>query len=473
MCKQQVLTTSLILLGVAFIILPLKATCDTDPDTIDLVAKHGWVGTDAWSLHRAKNKENLPGESSCSCEPTNCDAEVTQRSNGVPKEVIYYKQFVKRLFNPHRFREIDSDMMSRTVNIRLKKDQLNRLNELLKQDNDLHELAELVTSLILEANDGFVDSMRDEVLSIYEPIHQQFIHLGHNKTIRFILYCITFLLTAFLISRWSRKSFFVAVVLAALILGFILNYHECNRQKEIDQIVAFKKLESSGDPCSKVEPSNLSWFAKLFTTSSENACIEHLRQMGNVELGYCEPMEVAVNYMTKIHFLIVEKIIKSSLSTFKTATESSSFVEQIIIGIIIVCLMVAFGKVVIGSMISSMFKHGFSNILNTSSLPRNETTQQSLPHGKTSGVEEIKLARDIMQTWKQSMDHQTKLLDALSKSGVNINEASDLVEKLKTAYVTTEVVGDGVDAEVTSFEFIETVEVGQGDGLTEQDKKDK
>lgn len=482
---------SVLLLAITFITLVPTTLTEDDSvlDTVlELASRNGWVNPDAWNLKRSRSEGDFSQQlSTCTCPPTNCEIHKNPRStNDIPKEAIYYMQLVNRLFNRKKFRHVESNLMARTINIRLTDTQLQQIEALLT-DNDIHDLAELVTVLMQKFNDNFKDSVKDEVLSLYETVHQHYNQLVKVKHGKFAFYVAVFFLTTFLISRLSGHSFILIALLAVPCIGLGGAYVKCNRQKELDQLISFKQKEFQDNPCDHVNAQQ-TWLSRLFFQSNKDACIEHLQKINHDDSDFCEPMEVVIDYGTAM----MSKVIKGSIALFTTSTEGKSYIHQALVGAIIVSLCIAFGKVFISTTISSVFKHGFSNIF--AGAPRVEQQQQQ-PSQQQQQYQElsgsgVELIREFMLTWRQNMTQQEKYLEMLSNKGIDVKEAIDLLEKLKGFEVAAvknraneskdNPVEDLNENEASGFEFVESI--GTVDEITEnleetkvdaEEKKDK
>lgn len=389
--------------------------------------------------------------------PTSKPASEPNPQPKIPVEVTYYQQFVANIFDPQRFQEIETNLLSRTFTIQITKRGLSRMVK-LQNEKSVHELNKLVTKLMAEAID------RD--ISIYDSIYYKITNLIDPKEIPFIRNSICFLLTTFVVSRLFRCAFLKTLIINCIILRIAFAYLECNNQKRVNQIIAFRNLQKSGNPCQNADL-QLPWYVELFKDSPEQACIKYLNDQGKIDRDTCLPDEVVGYCITNTMAFFSETIIKSSIETFKNVTVNSSYIQMAIIGVMIICLMVIFGKVFIFTMISSFFKHGFSNIFHHPSHNESRTFQSPPPHSVPSGVQDIEMTRVNVQ---QAPINFTVNLVGLNKPSEKI-EAID-VTKSTTPIKEIENIGEmEKNSEASSFELVEDFASVTDDGTENEQKK--
>lgn len=224
----------------------------------------------------------------------------------------------------------------------------------------------------------------------------------------------------------------------------MFQYLECNNRKDIEQIIAFKQRGASQNPCDDVDLSESTNILTWTKTWKQNECIEYMRKTANIETDYCLPDEVLIEFLSNLYAKVFEKYFVSTTQAFNKATEGFGLFGKMFAFGILMMFLIIFGKIFIGTTISSIFRYGFTGILS-----RNRRDSDTEPRRRTKSLREEELALRLTRTLEESQQITRLVLTQ------NINRLSHAVPN-RIEDVRDEVTTDGTTTvdEVEEFEHI-------------------
>uniref|UniRef100_A0A336LV96 CSON005534 protein n=1 Tax=Culicoides sonorensis TaxID=179676 RepID=A0A336LV96_CULSO len=350
----------------------------------DIEINPEWERPDAWSRHRSQKvkelKENISEDYEIATERQIFDQDVDQLVEKLEIAEMYYKRLAKLLFNVKRFKEIDSGFHIRTIQIKIEKDRLDLINALIEDKNSdkISELDEHILTIIRQSEPGIIHMMKEEILGSFENLYYEVTSfctkMMTNKTIKLLVYATTFLLIAYLFKKRWGCNLLITILILMFSIGYGFQYLQCNSKMEMEQIIAFKKLaDPNTNPCTDVDLSETSYFSYKQTD-----CINYMRSQSNIEIDICLPHVVLIEFLSHLYENLFEKYFISTTQAFTKATADFGYIGQIFaFGIFMVMFMV-FGKIVLGTAISSIFQYGFGGILSGRRNSSNSTQKMNM-----------------------------------------------------------------------------------------------
>lgn len=138
-------------------------------------------------------------------------------------------------------------------------------------------------------------------------------------------------------------------------------------------MIAFRQHGNpSSTPCDDVDLSE-----KTFFTWKQNDCINYMRKTANIDTEICLPHEVLIGFLSELYANVFEKYFIGTVQAFDKATEGYGYFGKIFAFAILMMSFISFGQIILGTTVSSFFKHGFSGIF--SSKRRTSETPSASP----------------------------------------------------------------------------------------------
>ncbi|XP_063707381.1 uncharacterized protein LOC134836108 [Culicoides brevitarsis] len=409
--------------------------------------KPEWEKPDAWSRHRSavlarEAKENaLETQNSIAVIASKSCAEDLQSQQEL--STIFYKRLAQLLFKEKKFKETELGFVTRSIEIKLEKDRLHLINSLIDGDDDgqLTELDDQIIRVLQESEGGFAATVKDEILTVFEIIFQYL----RDKNVQAFLYSVFFFILLPLLFKRFGWNMAISIIFILLFVGFVVQYMECNKQKEGEQIIRFKKIKDpSKTPCEGVDLSEDTWFEYLVTwfgfSGKQGDCIKYIRETAKLDLDVCLPDEVLIQYFCETLSNIVLRLFGSIIDRFHETTKNYSIPGRIFAFAIFLSMMIICAYFFFGMTIPNILIHGLREIFSGRRRNSDANERHSIKNQEKSSSKEDHLKELIKVTKLLAEQNQIQTRNALEgryrkplrRKRITENRIEDLTDEEET-----------------------------------------
>lgn len=290
----------------------------------------------------------------------------------------YYRRIVKHLFKPDRFQhDPGSDHYIANVPLRLTKVQWELLVNNGIDGLNLNEVDDLLQEVAKHSNEENWAYPVAQIL--FEHYRHQIVESLPSITspvvlILVALLCILATYRFFNFSRWTFSALILSVLLVIVALSYGMAYWDCISDLEVERMIVLSKRTAVNNPCKDYDGEHQSIWSSLRATvvgSSENRCLEHMRQTFKSSKKYCDPLDVLARWTGKIQMSYFSSVFGEFLELITEFTSSSNLLTKGLFWVIslaaFIFLLLHFGK----SVINVLFK-GFFTVLTTTQVKPDE-----------------------------------------------------------------------------------------------------
>ncbi|XP_055636063.1 uncharacterized protein LOC129775389 [Toxorhynchites rutilus septentrionalis] len=321
---------------------PLRATAVSDDEIID----PSWEKPDAWSQYERQQRLQLAAKAEeCNCPPiVKCEpvkpcpvqpkAELSPTDENNRLGAVFYKKFVTRLFARNQLEnDKESGFLLRNVQFKITPLQMNQLT----QASSAHEIDGIVSSIMEQSHHGIYQTTAENVFwglrAMYSSIR--------NSVFFFFLFVPTVgLLTGFFVVKIMSRVMHVHPLLVVFLMfigvSYAISLNDCNQKLEMESLAKMM------NPCQQRHASGggfLGWMQRFFGEDTEAKCREHLRETMGASTRTCDPSEVFVEMVAKLHLKYLETFVYKMISIFNEASATSGMFGKILIGLFLLVLV--------------------------------------------------------------------------------------------------------------------------------------
>jgi hypothetical protein len=330
------------------------------------------------------------------------------------------------------------------VPFKLTKEQLELLVNHETDGLNLNEIDSLLEEIFQQSSDEkisyvsqiLIDHYRREVINLLPRLDSPIILIAVAILV-ILIFRRSFYSSFHLMSRLTFSALIVLTLCAICVISYAMTYWDCLSDLEVEQMIQLSKKQSPSNPCKDYngEHENVwnSMKAVVFG-SSENKCLEHMRETFKPSKNYCDPLDVFAKWFGKIQMSYFNSIISSFLEVISKISSSSNFLTKIFLWIVslsaFVFFIYAFGKVVLIQSFKGMF-----NVLN-----RSPVTSQANASDSNQDLRALSSKMDVILQENQEMKRELSIIreHSVERSLINDNTVEPKCILDKVAEETSE-----------------------------------
>lgn len=358
----------------------------------------------------------------------------TQRRNNRVDCDTFYRRLVKHLFNKKRFQpDPTSNYYIASVPLRLKREQWELLVDLNIDGLNLFEVDDLLAEVLKQSNDAewdypvaqiLLDHYRHQLTESLPSINSPIVLIAVAILVIFILNRV------FHFSKLTFSAMILLLLMGICVVSYTMTYWDCLSDLEVERMIQLSKKQSANNPCKDYDGEYSSIWSSLRATvfgSSENQCLEHMRNTFKTSKKYCDPLDVFAKWFGKIQMSYFSSIIGGFLEMISRMTSSSNLFSTILFwvvgSVVFVLILFSFGK----ELIKHCCKGLFTLLSNQGSEPeRNSSTDYQRLSSKMDAIleENQHMKRELSTIRECSVERSRSSPPRIkdTKSLSNINE---------------------------------------------------
>lgn len=278
----------------------------------------------------------------------------------------YYRRLVTHLFKKERFIPDSNDYVA-LVPLRLTKEQWELLVNFGSNGLNLNEIDDLLDEVLKRSSDEkgshipqlLADHYRNELIDMLPRLNSPAV-LTATAVLAIVL--IARLLPSNVMSKFTFSAMIVLVFIGICGISFAMTYWDCLTDLEVEQMIQLSKKNAANNPCKDYNGEHESIWSSIrafASGSSENKCLDHMRETFKPSKNYCDPLDVLAKWFGKIQMSYFNAITSSFLELISKLSHSSNFLTKIILWIVAVAIFVffiyGFGKVVLVQTFKGVF----------------------------------------------------------------------------------------------------------------------
>ncbi|KXJ72120.1 uncharacterized protein LOC115260809 [Aedes albopictus] len=348
--KERLPFIAISCLGIALLVANVASTDVDDSDIIN----PNWVKPGHYHHHGSRSEEAScppPVVEECKC-PILPDCPVfdpvesgPSKQEDLQKTFVYYRKFVRRIFDERRLQADleDESFMVRNIQFRISKQQV----EKLKEARTPSEIDDVLTEIVEQSKENVYYAMAEGACrSLYSFI----VATQQNGVFLYgVLPAIALLVIVAIAKRFNMRWWIVAP-LCALIGTYIMTYRDCNNRLELQSLIkVMKRGDDQSNPCKQLT----SWFS----SGAEANCMDYLQNVHGLKRAFCDPSEVAIEMLARLPMKYFGVVVDETNSIIDSVSSKFGWMRTILMGTSIMGLIYTIVTTCIPSSLIAGFKY--------------------------------------------------------------------------------------------------------------------
>lgn len=267
-----------------------------------------------------------PDVPECPTESVNEHAAVEAENSRLA--LVFFRKFLVRLFDDRQLvMDENKTFKLRNVQLRITEHQLKRI----KEAGTARELDDVVTRVVEQSKDSIYQSMAE---NLCWDLVAWYGTATSSSIFRYVIVPTIVIILVLIFGKILGISLWVFIPALFFIITYVLTYRDCNNRIELESLTKFMNTDGS-NPCANSGRSGW-WFTRKY---NEAECIQHLMEKHGLKRSFCDPSEVLVEMIAKLHLQYFETFVMRMVSIFKLSTASSGIIETFAICVFILFLL--------------------------------------------------------------------------------------------------------------------------------------